>query len=230
MTKLCLNTFKGAEIYVPNPCAKLIVKSRKSHYKKIQRENSNQLHLFSATAEDWAKYTCDLQAATTETPPEFTMTWLDACGQCNDGDFRTMELFPRLKMVRANGPSIAAFTYSHRGGRAWQDEPDEEKEKRFAESRYYAKQRSYVDQWVDEQYRSNGFRAIKTALMMLPRLKGTMYTWIYLIVPDTWECNKAKLDKLEADINSKLQTYRETQKHPIFNVVLYDPQPLSDKL
>ena len=123
-------------------------------------------------------------------------------------------------LFRKNGPSIFAVTFAHR---------DNKNELVNVKTQINATKRRMVDQWVVGCARGFGYTAIKPTRLMFPRIKKGVYTWVYCIIPETWEHTLQDLRNLEQSTTHWLADFRD-EEYPQCTVPLYDPQPLNDLL
>lgn len=219
MTLQCLKRFRTANIYIPNPCIDIIAKN--APYRALNKHCPNQINLYGCTAEEQLQFMADC----IETPyvrtvrPRFSFVWYDTCGYCQDEQYQTIELFSRLDIMRLNGPSVFAVTFSHRDNNTHMSKENKQKHK-------FSK-RTLVDDWVFTCFEAEGYKILKPSRLRFPRVKALVYTWIYIVIPPTWEHTLDELNKLHEELNQTLEQFPiRTGNYPVVSVKSYESKPL----
>jgi hypothetical protein len=182
-------------------------------------------NLYAATAEEQIRHLSDIKntyGSIGDGGRGFSLAWYDTCGACHDEQYQTIELFARMHLMRQDGPSIFAVTFSHRDENRHLDSD--------VCSTHRAAKRYIVKNWVHQCFEDVGYYVRVPARLALPRIKKSVYTWIFVICPNGWKRSIEDIQAMDQSMNQALENF-EMRKgfYPIVTVDLYQPvsiQPL----
>jgi hypothetical protein len=104
--------------------------------------------------------------------PRYMCFWYDGCTYPHEDDFKCWNQIFELKCFMQNGPSIFAVTMSHRNSH------DKDKGNNF-------ERHCHTEQQIHRLARIHGY-VIGTLFKPLTERKGSVYTLIFVLYPQTW--------------------------------------------